>query len=366
MQLKQITNVVTEDRDVPVTHMERVEVIIGETTEEVRTITAQDQYIEFDTPKLGVFKHRPGAVTDAFSTWLGREVDIAVDFCLRDSWGNIANPHTILDPCTAWVHAKPGRNLSFALPMYPENKGITLQQVANGAGDQYWRALANDLVRRGLVNTYIRPGWEMDLTGTKWGQALPGSGQEPYFKAAFRRIASIFKDVNDKFTIEVVTGQGWKDRRYLEAIWAGDDVCDRVGTDIYDVDWFNYADTYPYPAGATPAQRLRCAREWWNRYSWWLCALRDFALEHGKRMCIPEWSCATLSNNLSGMDNPTFVQKMYEFIMDPANAVDWHCIYSITSSWQIDPPTAMPLAGEEFRKLFVTKGKQYVARGAVE
>ncbi len=339
--------------------------VVSTSTRQVREITPQDKYEEFDTPLLGVFKHRPGAATDAFGTWLGREVDVAVDFCLRQSWGLIANPHTILDPCAAWVHAKPGRSLSLAIPMYPEDGSATLQDVANGAGDQYWRSLANELVKRGLTRAYIRPGWEMDLPNTIWGKALPGSGQEPHFKNASRRIASIFKNASDGFTFEMVTGQGWRDRRYLEAIWAGDDLYDRAGTDIYDADWFAYADTYPYPAGATAAQRLRCAREWWNRYSWWLCSIRDFALEHGKRVCIPEWSCANRPDN-GGLDNPTFVQKMHEFINDPANAVDWHCIYSISSTWQVDPPTAMPQAGEEFRRLFSARGRQFRASGIIQ
>jgi hypothetical protein len=361
MQLQDITKPVIEPREVITQTKELVPVVVDISTEQVRVLSPEDSVVEFDTPKLGVFKHRPGQATDDFSAWLGREVDIAVDFANRSSWD--LSPSWSIDPCSKWVAAKPGRNLSYALPMYPENSGLTLQQVADGAGDQAWHSLAGRLMAYGLQNAYLRPGWEMDLAGTKWGKATPGSGQELAFAAAFRRIVTTMRNAwpqaNWKF--ELVTGQGWRDRNYLEKIWPGDEFVDHVGMDFYEADWFSYADGYPYPSGATEAQKLRCQQEYWNRYSWWLYTMRDFARTHGKKMCLPEWSCANLPNG--GGDCPFFIRKMHEFINDPENAVEWHGIYSITSTWQLDPPTAMPQAGEEFRRLFSTNGRRFKASG---
>jgi hypothetical protein len=291
-------------------------------------------------------------------------VDIAVDFANRSSW-DLA-PSWSMDPCSSWVKAKPGRNLSYAMPMYPENSGLTLQQVADGAGDEAFTKLAVRLMTYGLGNAYLRPGWEMDLTGTKWGKAPSGSGLESSFAAAFRRIVSVMRSAvpANNWKFEIVTGQGWRDRNYLEKIWPGDEFVDHVGMDFYEADWFSYADSYPYPAGATEAQKLRCQQEYWNRYSWWLYTMRDFARTHGKKMCIPEWSCANLPNG--GGDCPFFIRKMHEFINDPENAVEWHGIYSITSTWQLDEPTLMPNAGAEFKRLFASSGKQFIASGSVE
>jgi hypothetical protein len=366
VRLQDITRSVVEQREVVSQTFSVLDVVVGQTTTQERVLAAEDQYEEFDVPKLGVFKHRPGAATDAFSAWLGREVDIAVDFSYRGSW-DLA-PAWSMDPCSAWVKAKPGRNLSYALPMYPETSGLTLQNVADGAGDAAFKTLADRLMQYGLGNAYLRPGWEMDLAGTKWGKATPGSGLELAFAAAFRRIVSVMRAAQpgNDWKFELVTGQGWRDRNYLEKIWPGDDFVDHVGQDFYDADWFAYADGYPYPASATEAQRERCQQEWWNRYSWWLYTMRDFARAHGKKMCLPEWSCATLTNAASGGDSLHFIRKMHEFINDPENAVEWHGIYSITTAWQIDPPTVMPLAGEEFRRLFAANGRQFRASGGVQ
>jgi hypothetical protein len=366
MQTQDITTPIIQQREVVTQSVSTVDVVVGQTTKKALVLTPEDNVEFFNTPKLGVFKHRPGAATDAFSTWLGRDVDVAVDFANRTMDSTIAwnlAPDWSIAPCSTWVKAKPGRNLSYALPMYPETSGLTLQNVADGAGDPAFKTLANRLMQYGLGNAYLRPGWEMDLAGTKWGKATQGSGQEPVFAAAFRRIVNVMRSQqpSNNWKFEIVTGQGWNNRKYLDAIWPGDEFVDHVGMDFYEADWFAYADGYPYPSGATEDQRLRCQQEWWNRYSWWLYAMRDFSLSHGKKMCLPEWSCANLPNG--GQDSPHFIRKMHEFINDPYNAVEWSGIYSITNVWQIEPPTAMPLAGEEFKRLFATTGRRFIASG---
>jgi hypothetical protein len=82
-------------------------------------------------------------------------------------------------------------------------------------------------------------------------------------------------------------------------------------------------------------------------------------------MAFPEWGVIIRSDGHGGGDNPHFIQRMHEFIMDPRNNVVFHTYFDVSSRGThdhriTDPtdkdnpggPTRMPNAAALFKRLF--------------
>jgi hypothetical protein len=283
-------------------------------------------------PALGVYRwDAPGgpANVDAFSQWLGRPVDLAAVFEANDTWDNVDGADWQLVPWSQWVRAQPNRNLSLAVPLLPAS-GATLVACSAGQYDVYWRNLANNLAYYGLHWAYLRLGWEMDGGWYAWG-APQGSGNEANYAGCFRRVVQVMRQAQPanqwKFVWNPTTA--WWNPPYLATVWPGDAYVDIVGIDLYDQSWVS--GTYPYPASCDAACRLAAQQLAWNDQSWKLNTLRDFAVAHGKPMAIPEWGVAMRADGHGGGDNPYFVQQMFDFIQDPANAIVYHSYFDVSA-----------------------------------
>jgi hypothetical protein len=314
-------------------------------------------------PGSGVYRWESPANVDDFSQWLGRQVDIATAYQARATWDDIDGASWQLSPWSQWVKARSGRNLSLGIGLLPPS-GASLASCAAGQYDVYWRNLANNLAYYGLHWAYLRLGWEMDGGWYAWG-APPGSGKEASFAGCFRRVVQVMRQAQPanqwKFVFNP-TVDTWRTTTYLNAIWPGDAYVDVVGVDIYDQSWAT--NTYPYPSTCDAACRLTRQQTAWNGYSYWLNILRNFALSHGKPLAFPEWGVITRSDGHGGGDNPYFVQKMQEFIFNPANYVAFHAYFNITNtkvdsrltySTAYDNPTGstrFPNSAARFKQLF--------------
>jgi len=302
------------------------------------------------------------ANVDAFSQWLGRPVNFAAAFEANDSWDNIDGASWQLGPWSQWVRAQNGRNLMLAVPLLPVS-GATLEACSAGQYDVRWANLANELAYHGLHWAYLRLGWEMDGGWYAWG-APPGSGKEASYAGCFRRVVQVMRQTQPanqwKFIWNPTTA--WWDASYLSTVWPGDAYVDIVGIDVYDQSWV--ANTYPYPSVCDAACRLARQQTAWNDLSWKLRTLRDFGIAHGKPMAIPEWGVAIRPDGHGGGDNPYFIQKMHEFIQDPANYVVLHSYFGVsagdidarlTDSTTGDAPTGatrFPNAAARYKQLF--------------
>jgi hypothetical protein len=262
------------------------------------------------------------------------------------------------------VKAKSGRNLSYAVGLFPS--GGSLASCAAGQYDLHWRNLANNLAYHGLRSAYLRLGWEMDGGWYAWN-AKAGSGKEASFAGCFRRIVQVMRQAQPtnqwKFVFNP-TVDTWPSRAYLESLWPGDAYVDVVGVDIYDQCWVN--NTYPYPSTCDAACRLTRQQTAWRFFASRLDILRDFAIAHGKPMAFPEWGVMARSDGHGGGDNPYFIQKMHDFIVDPANNVVFHSYFNISSgkrgfdsrltdSAVADNPTGatrLPKSAALFKQLF--------------
>ena len=307
---------------------------------------------------------------DAFELWLASPVPLAQAFEARDIWDNVDGAAWQLGPWSQWVRAKPGRNLVLGVPMMPgepDRSGpdripgnaddVSLDKCATGQYDVYWRNLANELTYYGLHWAYLRLGWEMDGNWYAWA-AFQGSGREASFAGCFRRIVQVMRAAQPANQWKFVWNPTatWTDPAWLSATWPGDAYVDVVGIDLYDHSWA--PNTYPYPATCDSACRLARQQTAWNGYAWYLQTVRNFAQARGKAFAIPEWGLYIRTDGHGGGDNPYYIQKMHEFISNPANAVLFHVYFDVNSPdgdhhiSGLDAATAFPQSAARFRLLF--------------
>ena len=297
------------------------------------------------------------ANVDAFELWLGKPVQLALAYEARDVWDNIDGAAWQLGPWSQWVRAKAGRNLVLSVPMLPGSGGVSLASCASGQYDAYWRNLANDLAYYGLHWAYLRMGWEMDGNWYAWG-APQGSGLQASFAGCFRRIVTTMRATQPASQWKFVWNPTatWTDPAWLTATWPGDAYVDVVGIDLYDQSWV--ANTYPYPSTCDSACRLARQQTAWNSHAWYLQTMRNFAVAHGKPFAIPEWGVVARTDGHGGGDNPYFIQKMYEYIADPGNYVQFSVLFDVNAPEAnyhlsgLDAPTVFPQAAGVFRQLF--------------
>jgi hypothetical protein len=318
----------------------------------------------------------------AYSTaWLGRTNSLwAVDFEAFDSWANISGPAWQMTPCQNWLSAHPGAKLILTLPMLPCDPnnthnplpGTSLALGAAGNYNNYFKTLATTLVNRKLADgssmadhTVLRPGHEFNGDWYPW-KAVNQAGALN-FAAYWRQIYATMKAVpgtgNLKFCWNVATN--WTSY-YVTDAYPGDGYVDYVGVDVYD-----YSGYYPYPANATAAEIAACQANAWNydyasQYNNGLVKWSNFANSHGKPLAIPEWGSTVKYNNgvlespqHGGLDNTYFIQKMYNFIQEPANNVAFHAYFDVQAGdghHQLTPyngfTTQFPNAAALFRQLF--------------
>jgi hypothetical protein len=303
------------------------------------------------------------ANVDAFSQWLGQPVTLAQAFEASDTWDHVDGAGWQLAPWSQWVRAQPGRNLILSVPMLAGTANVSLAQCGAGQYDVHWANLASELAHYGLHRAYLRLGWEPDGGWYAW-KAPQGQGNEANYASCFRRIVQVMRNAQPanqwKFVWNPTTA--WRSKSYLDAIWPGNEYVDIVGIDLYDQSWAR--NTYPYPSVCDASCRFGRQQNAWTRQSWYLYAIRDFAIAHGKPMAIPEWGVAIRPDRHGGGDNPYFVRKMHEFIHDPANHVAFHAYFNVSAA-DVDGrltnpaigdapggPTKFPEAARLFKTLF--------------
>ncbi|HEY8967390.1 MAG TPA: glycosyl hydrolase [Candidatus Methylacidiphilales bacterium] len=315
---------------------------------------------------------------DVATTWLGRSELWGEEFTTTDNWTDIEGPDWMLQPAGKWVAQNPDRHYVLSVGMLPgpvsgsgptsgpgAGSPVSLAQGATGAYNAYFQALAQNLVRNGLANnTIIRLGWEFNGGWYAWHAdtaALAAS-----YAAYWQQIVTTMKAVpgagNLKFAWNGATG--WSSYA-LTAAYPGDAYVDFVGVDAYDQSWA--ANSYPYPSGATAAQLQTCRQNAWNDLSgtanngiaWW----KAVAVAHGKPFVIPEWGLCVRTDGHGGLDNPYFVQQMYNLIQDPANNVYFHCYFDVQAGdghHQVSPQpgftTEFTTAAALLRNLFSAPG----------
>jgi hypothetical protein len=294
----------------------------------------------------------------AWQAFAGTDAKYALDFAAADTWANVTGPDWALSP---WRNA--ARRLIYSVPMFPHQptdeaaeSGATLARCAAGNFDTYWTVLGENLVSHRLPTTIVRPGWEFDASWYVWA----ANGRQQDYVRCFQRIVTAMRTVPGQHFQFLWNPSVSLHEFPAEEAYPGNAYVDYVGVDVYDTSWA--VDTYPYPAGATAAQRQAIAAVVWNNLLNGPRGLRywsAFAGTHGKRMAIPEWGLSDRSDGRGGGDNVAFIEGMLAFIRDMRNDVafamyfdsntvagDYHRISS--------PDTRFPQAAAAYQRVMAS------------
>lgn len=332
-------------------------------------------------PFKAVYRWGQGGVAkglyDAYGPWLNRKVIWAEDFMPTEGWNKIEGEEWQLGTWKGWVQKQPGRRLVLSVPLLPggwNGKGpttgpgagepVSLEEGAKGTYNEYFQHLAENLVANDLGDTILRLGWEFNGGWYTWRADTKEKAEQ--FAAYFRQIVITMRSVqgseNLKFCWNPAMEPWWA--YPPETAWPGDDVVDYVGLDVYDQSWAK--NTYPFPEGASEAEIAEIQLKVWdqvknNEKTYGLPYWVQFAAQRNKPLSIPEWGVCDRSDKHGGLDNPIFIEKMHEFITNPANNVYFECYFDVGAhdgDHQLCPnpdgkrETKFPKASAKYKELF--------------
>ena len=267
---------------------------------------------------------------EQFSNWLGRRPDRATDFI---SWESLLENSPWSMNC--WSAAGM-REVTYSVPMLPEDGSATLAQGAAGEFDDLFRNLATLLVDRGYSHSVIRIGWEFNGEWYAWA----ASKDPESWIAYWRRIVDVMRSVpGAKFKFDWCPGNGWTTFR-AENAYPGDDYVDYIGLDVYNASW--------NPNTVTPELRWQEQVNQRHGLKWHA----EFAAAHGKRLSFPEWGTGIRRDGKGAGDDPMFIEQMAEWIA--AHDVAYH------SYWDYSAPIyqgelsngSQPQSGAAFLRKF--------------
>jgi hypothetical protein len=267
---------------------------------------------------------------DQFGSWLGNDLDRAIDFIDGSSWSTIESP--------SWFGSRwsgRGFRMDFSVPMIPDSGG-SLAAGASGAYNSHFVKLAQDLVAHGQANAIIRPGWEFN---GPWFQWYAGSAPGAY-AAYFRQIVTSMRSVQgQRFEFEWNPALG-KLGVAPNRAYPGDRYVDYIGLDVYDNSWI---------------ANWRNPRARWKTYMNQPHGLRwhrQFAARHGKPMTFPEWGVTTRPDGHGGGDSPYFISRMYEWIRTNNVAAHYYFEFDAPDGSHELTSGEFPRSAARFRQLF--------------
>lgn len=307
-------------------------------------------------PRTGVFvTHGDEQRLAAYEQWLGRKVDVIMEFTPDNTWDHL-------------VGTKPGLGLEWflglwetshldriviSLPMLPADGSGTVEAGAEGRYDDHFRAIAAKFVKAGYGHATLRIGWEFNAGWFKWSAREHAAAWRKYWI----RIVTAMRSVEGAaFRFNWCGTVGDCGMNPSDA-YPGDAYVDEVGCDIYDQSW--HPGAYPYQAGEDAWKKpwrqdngWKSLAEWGNyNLQWW----SRFATEHGKPMTLPEWGLAGRRDGHGGLDNPQFIRRMHAWVHQPTNHVAWHSYFEEDNAEirsRLFDSSQYPEAAAEYRKLF--------------
>jgi hypothetical protein len=278
---------------------------------------------------------------DAFATWRGRPLDVAMIYTDRASWSKLTGPDAYVFPYTAnW----PGK-LVVSQPPFPDDGTSNLKDCAAGTYDAYWKTFGTSLVSNGRADSIVRIAWEFN--GDFWYYHATNDTQQ--FIQCWNHVASSIKatdpqvltdwTINSKYT---PTDSCNGDPRNC---YPGDAYVDYIGIDDYD--------EYP-PSTTTPFDTIATAP---GGLTW----IHDFAVQHHKRFGVGEWGVVSAGSQ-GGGDNPAFIQNMRSWFQAHASAGLYECYFGTDAPGEVDSKildTATgtcgcdnPMASAKYRALY--------------
>ena len=306
-------------------------------------------------PPLGLFAgswdQQSVAKVASFESALGRPVVLVIQFNGENrAWtgpGSIASNAGWLLSLPGRGVAAPPRRLVYALHLginlpWPNKTGLTKAQwdkrgfgeIAAGQHDDAYRTVGRALVRAGFTDAIIRLGQEAN------GDFFPGCAcnDSAGFAAAWNHVAQLLLAIpGNRFTVGLDFCKDRPVAKYTTGIdWS---LVGFVNLDVYDETW----DT---ASQKTPEKR------WSYLLAHGIAETLALTRAKGKPVAFFEWATGK-AGPIGGGDNPYFVARMAELILDPANHVLGHAYWQSNGDYAgTIGPTVNPQAWAEFKRRF--------------
>jgi hypothetical protein len=279
-----------------------------------------------DGPLTGVFVGTNPQDLARYENWLGQKAEAVLAYTGDASWSDM-QPGYIMSQF-------PDHTLLFSIPLFP--KTSSLAEVANGAGDQHFRSIAQailanaDQVDAPDGSIYVRTGWEMGGEWFPWGQQ--GNDNPDLFIKAFQHFADAFHGVSDRFKVIWDIAH---DRGDTSKFYPGDQYVDVMSMDFY---W------HPQWWGTDGGDAWAKIRD--NPYgpAWF----ESFADQHGKPTAYSEWGVP------EGYDATEFIQGVDAWFNDPSHNVVYQAFWDSNNSYPgLTSDGSDPASGAAYRDAFL-------------
>lgn len=197
--------------------------------------------------------------------------------------------------------------LNIAMPLWPEDGN--LEDAYAGNYNAEWEKFGKSVAVK-YPGAYIRIGWEMNINDWYF-KATPENAIE--WKQAFIHAVTSLRKASAGFRIifNPNLGSGQTGTEDATLFYPGDEYIDLIGIDAYD--WW---------PGYTNEANIAGHRDSKYGWNWWL----DFAKQHNKKFCIPEWGIATANSN-SGGDNPVYINFVYSWLKANKEWIQMECYF---------------------------------------
>ena len=210
------------------------------------------------------------------------------------TWIQIEHPVALY---LAWRTDRAVR-LVLSVPMWPAAGG-SLDRVAAGTYDPYYRQLASALVGDGRADTIVRLGWEFNTTFFRWQVHTPAEARQ--YAEGWRQAVRSMRSVAGQH-FRFVWNPDLADSGLDPATaYPGDRYVDEIGLDVYD-------------RGLTPGQSS--AQRWDSlvQQRFGLQWQARFAATHRKPIAFPEWGLVhDPGSGTAGEDDPGFIRRMHDW-----------------------------------------------------
>ena len=294
------------------------------------TTTASPPSSTTTPPALGVYAGTNNqAGVNNFAATTGAHVTLAETYLPWEAntgtsvgWSYLTTPSTMASWLSTWSGTSD--QMVIAVPMValngsgsPEN---TLAQGAAGDENANFVAIAKNLVALGFGNAVLRPGWEFDGNWYPW--TVQSNTDAANFAAYWQNIVTAMRSVPGADFKFLWSPAGFQSLSWnINDAYPGNAYVDYVSVDVYDWSW----DSTIFPSGdpnnsATAAQSKAVFKEYvtgTEGLNW----LASFAQAHNKPIVIPEWAVVSRTDGHGLMDDPTFINDMYNWFT--ANNVAW-------------------------------------------
>jgi Glycosyl hydrolase family 26 len=312
---------------------------------------------------------------DAYAPWLGRTSVWPLSFMPTEAWEKMQGEGWQLGPWSKWIEEHPGNRFILSVPLLPgswDGSGpksgteagvpVSIEDGAQGAYNEHFQKLAENLVQYGLGNTILRLGWEFNGGWYTWR----AGGKEKAFAEYWREIVKTMRAVPGAEKLQFCWNPSNNIWFKVNDAYPGGEYVDYIGLDVYDQSWAK--DTYPFPEGSSPESILERQKRAWsdmisNKQQGGVTFWLHYAKKQGKPFAIPEWGVCNRKDGHGGLDNPYFVEQMHGIITDPANNVAFHCYFDVEAGdghHQLSPGidhhvTEFPQSAAKFKELFGLK-----------